>query len=151
MGDENPIRTLGDYSKPRHEGYRNTIEIPVGNNVVPLRYDTIRLVQNGCSFYGLRFEDPNQHLKDFLNPVDSLDLDEPSRQKEFKDLVMNFILDQEEKVRQLKEYMCVIGSDFMQLFLEVIGKLKEKIRIEQIEPRKSRRSQGILALRNWNL
>ncbi|GJS96903.1 hypothetical protein Tco_0803871 [Tanacetum coccineum] len=37
MGDENPIRTLGDYSKPSHEGYRNTIELPVGNNVVPLR------------------------------------------------------------------------------------------------------------------
>ncbi|GKD05507.1 MAK10-like protein [Tanacetum coccineum] len=52
MGDENPIRTLGDYSKPSHEGYRNTIELPVGNNV-----------------------DPNQHLKDFLKLVDSLDLD----------------------------------------------------------------------------
>ncbi|GJQ93073.1 MAK10-like protein [Tanacetum coccineum] len=33
MGDENPIRTLGDYSKPIHKGYRNTIELPVGNNV----------------------------------------------------------------------------------------------------------------------
>ncbi|GJY71116.1 MAK10-like protein [Tanacetum coccineum] len=41
-GDENPIRTLGDYSKPSHEGYRNTIELPTGNNVVPLRSDTIR-------------------------------------------------------------------------------------------------------------
>ncbi|GJR67472.1 hypothetical protein Tco_0013537 [Tanacetum coccineum] len=28
MGDENPIRTLGEYSKPSHEGYRNTIELP---------------------------------------------------------------------------------------------------------------------------
>nr|GEY71393.1 retrotransposon Orf1 [Tanacetum cinerariifolium] len=37
MGDEILIRTLGDYSKPSHEGYRNTIELPVGNNVVPLR------------------------------------------------------------------------------------------------------------------
>nr|GEW79839.1 hypothetical protein [Tanacetum cinerariifolium] len=27
MGDENPIRILGDYSKPRHEGYRNTIKL----------------------------------------------------------------------------------------------------------------------------
>ncbi|GJW21832.1 hypothetical protein Tco_0032454 [Tanacetum coccineum] len=75
MGDENPIRTLGDYSKPSHEGYMNTIELPVGNNVVPLRSDTIWLVQNGCSFHGLRSEDPNQHLKDFLKLVDSLDLD----------------------------------------------------------------------------
>ncbi|GJU78880.1 MAK10-like protein [Tanacetum coccineum] len=53
MGVENPIRTLGDYSKPSHEGYRNTIELPIGNNVVPLRSDTIRLVQNECSFHGL--------------------------------------------------------------------------------------------------
>ncbi|GJS68863.1 zinc finger, CCHC-type containing protein [Tanacetum coccineum] len=33
MGDENPIRTLGHYSKPIHEGYRKTIELPVENNV----------------------------------------------------------------------------------------------------------------------
>ncbi|GJY29858.1 MAK10-like protein [Tanacetum coccineum] len=75
MGDENPIRTLGDYSKPSHEGYRNTIELLVGNNVVPLRSDTIRLVHNECSFHELRTEDPNQHLKDFLKLADSLDLD----------------------------------------------------------------------------
>nr|GEZ86817.1 zinc finger, CCHC-type [Tanacetum cinerariifolium] len=43
MGDENPICTLRDYSKPSHEGYRNTIELLVGNNVVPLRSDTIRI------------------------------------------------------------------------------------------------------------
>nr|GEW07076.1 hypothetical protein [Tanacetum cinerariifolium] len=30
MGDTNPIRTLGDYSKPSHEGYRNTIELSKG-------------------------------------------------------------------------------------------------------------------------
>nr|GEV06331.1 ribonuclease H-like domain-containing protein [Tanacetum cinerariifolium] len=76
MGDENLIRTLGDYYKPSHEGYRNTIKLPVGNNVVSLRSDTIRIVQNGCSFHGFRFEDPNQHLEDFLKLVDSLDLDD---------------------------------------------------------------------------
>ncbi|GJS95545.1 MAK10-like protein [Tanacetum coccineum] len=81
MGDENHIRTLGDYSKPSHEGYRNTIELPVGNNVVPLRSDTIRLVQNGCSFQGLRSEDPNQHLKDFLKLVDSLDLNDENKER----------------------------------------------------------------------
>ncbi|GJZ07663.1 zinc finger, CCHC-type containing protein [Tanacetum coccineum] len=55
MGDKNPIRTLGDYSKPSHEGYRNTIELPS--------------------------EDPNQHLKDFLKLVDSLDLDSENRER----------------------------------------------------------------------
>ncbi|GJX44396.1 hypothetical protein Tco_0261072 [Tanacetum coccineum] len=81
MGDENPIRTLGDYSKPSHKGYRNTIELPIGNNVVPLRSDTIRLVQNGCSFHRLWSEEPNQHLKDFLKLVDSLDLDSDNRER----------------------------------------------------------------------
>nr|GEW20650.1 zinc finger, CCHC-type [Tanacetum cinerariifolium] len=49
MGDKNHIRTLGDYSKPSHEGYMNTIELPVGNNVVPLRSDTIQLQHQGES------------------------------------------------------------------------------------------------------
>ncbi|GKD76539.1 zinc finger, CCHC-type containing protein [Tanacetum coccineum] len=81
MGDENPIRTLGDYSKPSHKGYKNTIEFPVWNNVVPLRSDTIRLVQNGCSFYELWYEDPNHHHKDFLKLVDSFDLDGDNRKR----------------------------------------------------------------------
>ncbi|GKE50057.1 hypothetical protein Tco_1481315 [Tanacetum coccineum] len=81
MGDKNPIHTLGYYSKPSYEGYRNTIELLIGNNVVPFRSDTIRLVQNGCSFHELRSEDPNQHLKDFLKLVDSLDLDGDNRER----------------------------------------------------------------------
>ncbi|GKA25780.1 hypothetical protein Tco_0711889 [Tanacetum coccineum] len=70
MGDTNPI----------HKSYRNTIELPEGNNMAPLRSDTIRLVQNGCSFHGFWSEDPNQHLKDFLKLVDSLDLDGANRE-----------------------------------------------------------------------
>ncbi|GKA13230.1 hypothetical protein Tco_0692876 [Tanacetum coccineum] len=77
MENENLIRTLGDYFRPSHEGYRNTIELPDGNNVVPLRW----LVQNGCSFHELQSEDPNQHLKDFLKLVDSLDLDVTNRER----------------------------------------------------------------------
>ncbi|GJX06313.1 MAK10-like protein [Tanacetum coccineum] len=50
--------------KPSHEGYRNTIELPIGNNVVPLQSDTIQLVQNGCSFQGLR-ERTHLHLFQF--------------------------------------------------------------------------------------
>ncbi|GJW93312.1 hypothetical protein Tco_0172984 [Tanacetum coccineum] len=79
MENENPNYTLRDYSRPSHEGYRNTIEFLDRNNVVPLRSDTIRLVQNGCSFHRLRSEDPNQHLKNFLKLVDSLDLDVANR------------------------------------------------------------------------
>ncbi|GJS96858.1 zinc finger, CCHC-type containing protein [Tanacetum coccineum] len=81
MENENLICTLGDYSRPSHESYRNTIELPEGNNVVPLRSDTIRLVQNECSFHVLRSEDSNQHLKDFLKLVDSLDHDVANRER----------------------------------------------------------------------
>ncbi|GJU80485.1 protein kinase-like domain, concanavalin A-like lectin/glucanase domain protein [Tanacetum coccineum] len=94
IGDANLIRTLGDYSKPSHEGYRNTVELPEWNNMVPLRSDTIRLVQNGCSFYGLRSEDPNQHLKDFLKLVDSLDLDGANRERTRLRLFQFFLRDQ---------------------------------------------------------
>ncbi|GJY08648.1 zinc finger, CCHC-type containing protein [Tanacetum coccineum] len=58
MGDANPILTLRDYSKSSHEGYRNTIEILEGNNV-----------------------DPNQHLKDFLKLVDSLNLNVANKER----------------------------------------------------------------------
>ena len=73
-------RTLGEYSRPSHQGYRNTIELTQGANVPPLRSDTIRLVQSGCAFHGLRSEDPNQHLKDFLKIIDSIDLDVATRE-----------------------------------------------------------------------
>ena len=46
----------------------------------PLRSDTIRLVQSGCAFHGLRSEDPNQHLKDFLKIVDSIDFEVETRE-----------------------------------------------------------------------
>ncbi|GKC75135.1 MAK10-like protein [Tanacetum coccineum] len=65
MGDENPIRTLGDYSKPSHEGYRNTIELLIGNNMVPLRFDTIRERTHLCLFqFSLRAQASNwlEHL-----------------------------------------------------------------------------------------
>ncbi|GKB51329.1 hypothetical protein Tco_0902082 [Tanacetum coccineum] len=81
MGDEIPCRTLGYYSRPSLEGYRNTIELPDGSNVVPLRSNTIQLVQNGCSFHRLRSEDPNQHLKNLLKILDSHDLNVDNRER----------------------------------------------------------------------
>ncbi|GJS18570.1 hypothetical protein Tco_0413042 [Tanacetum coccineum] len=56
---------------------------------------------------------------------------EPSPQEAFEDLVMNFILDQEERVKKLKEYMGIIGSDFMQLSLKIVEKLKDEIRAKE--------------------
>ncbi|GJS32734.1 ribonuclease H-like domain-containing protein [Tanacetum coccineum] len=48
MGDANPIRTLRDYSKPSHEGYRNTIELLVEQRVPsfdPKAEHQLRMVQ----------------------------------------------------------------------------------------------------------
>ncbi|GJZ33555.1 MAK10-like protein [Tanacetum coccineum] len=67
---------------------------PRGNNLVPLRSDTIRLVQNGCSFHGLWSEDPNQHLKDFLKLMDLLDLDVENRGRMHLSLFQFYFRDQ---------------------------------------------------------
>nr|GEX17764.1 protein kinase-like domain, concanavalin A-like lectin/glucanase domain protein [Tanacetum cinerariifolium] len=78
MGDANSIHTFGDYSKPSHEGYRNTVELPIGNNVVPLRSDTIRLMQTDAHSTDLdlalydneSWNDP----RDFVKPVKAISL-----------------------------------------------------------------------------
>ncbi|GJZ49073.1 hypothetical protein Tco_0603263 [Tanacetum coccineum] len=80
MGDENQPRTLGDYSKPSHDGHRNTSVLPKDIDVSLLRPNTIRLVHIGCAFHRFRPENPNQHLKDFLKSVDSIDLNGASRE-----------------------------------------------------------------------
>ncbi|GJR18063.1 hypothetical protein Tco_0966590, partial [Tanacetum coccineum] len=130
IGDENPIRTLGDYSKPSHNGYRNTIELPVGNNVVPLRSDTIRLVQNGCSFHRLWSEDPNQHLKDFLKLVDSLDLDGPSPQPQtlgttFEARVRDYMAAHTERMERFENAIFKQREEINGRMTKMFGLLKE--------------------------
>ncbi|GJY54454.1 zinc finger, CCHC-type containing protein [Tanacetum coccineum] len=121
MGDENPIRALGDYSKPSHEGYRNTIELLDRNNVVPLRSDTIWLVQNGCSFHGLWSEDPNQHLKDFLK-LGSIST--------WEDLTTHFLAQFFPSGRTVK-----LQNDILML-QQYQGKLKEEIMMEENKVKK---------------
>ncbi|GKC08459.1 zinc finger, CCHC-type containing protein [Tanacetum coccineum] len=75
------LTAFADADLMSHEGYRNTIELPDGNNVVPLRSDTIQLVQNDAPCHVLGSEDPNQHLKDFLKLVDLLDLDVANKER----------------------------------------------------------------------
>ncbi|GJT09785.1 reverse transcriptase domain-containing protein [Tanacetum coccineum] len=80
MGDENHICTLGDYSKPSHKGYRNTIEIPVGNNVVPLRSDTIRWTRfknliKRVPHHGLDLLSLTQFVYDHVDDYTRMDLD----------------------------------------------------------------------------
>ncbi|GKA63602.1 MAK10-like protein [Tanacetum coccineum] len=86
MGDENHIRTLGDYSKPSHEGYRNTIELLVGNNVVPLRSSTI------CGPHDTQYcmENPEQAFVKYVSShTDEAREPEPTLKDEFQDLHLN--------------------------------------------------------------
>ncbi|GJR64071.1 hypothetical protein Tco_0010136 [Tanacetum coccineum] len=91
MGDKNSNRprTLVDYSRPSHKGYRNAIELPEGAKVSPLRSNTIRLVQNRFAFHGLMSEDPIQHLKDFLRIVDSIDINAQHEEEESNDPIFS--------------------------------------------------------------
>ncbi|GJR83877.1 hypothetical protein Tco_0154662 [Tanacetum coccineum] len=61
---------------------------------------------------------------------------EPSRQEEFEHIVMNFVLDQEERTRQLEDYMQSITDEFMEFSSEVTQKLKERIKENENKPRK---------------
>ncbi|GJY22626.1 zinc finger, CCHC-type containing protein [Tanacetum coccineum] len=88
MEDVNPIRTLGDYSKPSHEGYRNTIELPVVNNV------------------------------DFLKLVDSLDLDGENRERTRLRLFQFFLRDQARNwIERLPVGSITTWEDLTTLFL----------------------------------
>nr|GEY44348.1 hypothetical protein [Tanacetum cinerariifolium] len=59
---------------------------------------------------------------------------EPSRQEEFEDLVMNFILDQEERIKQIENYMQDITNEFMEFSSEVTLRLKKRIKENKSKP-----------------
>ncbi|GKD06678.1 hypothetical protein Tco_1181652 [Tanacetum coccineum] len=60
MGDENPIGTLRDYSKPSHEGYKNTIEL----------FDPTP----SCWTLSLYDNESRNNLRDFAKPVKAIAL-----------------------------------------------------------------------------
>nr|GEX25842.1 zinc finger, CCHC-type [Tanacetum cinerariifolium] len=110
-----PEEDSHDYKNPNIEQLLGVMECKVD-----------MLMKNAISLMG-RSEDVCEMTSDMMRQLPP----EPSRQEAFEDLVMNFILNQEDKVKQLEEYMSVIGSDFTQLSLAIIVKLKEKIRMEE--------------------
>ncbi|GJR79653.1 hypothetical protein Tco_0150438 [Tanacetum coccineum] len=72
MGDANHIRTLGDYSKPSHEGYKNTIKLLVGNNELRDR----NAIESWALLEDLTLYDNESlnELKDFSKPVKEISL-----------------------------------------------------------------------------
>nr|GEY33368.1 zinc finger, CCHC-type [Tanacetum cinerariifolium] len=71
-----------------------TPDLATRDTETSLSFDTIRLMQNRCSFYGFMFEDPNQHPKDFLKLVELLDLDVANRERMHLCLFQFFLHDQ---------------------------------------------------------
>ncbi|GKE18491.1 hypothetical protein Tco_1426068 [Tanacetum coccineum] len=100
-----------DYDNPDIEQLLGIIE----RKVDTLMKDTISLIGRSESVF--RMTTNEMYRPPF----------EPSRQEEYEHIVINFILDQEKRVKQLEEYMEVIMGDFMQLSLKVTRRLKEKI------------------------
>ncbi|GJY01080.1 hypothetical protein Tco_0359232 [Tanacetum coccineum] len=76
MGDENPIRTLGDYSRPSHEGYRNTIELPEGNNVAGGKLRDLNLEESWVILEDIDLYDNESwnDPRDFTKPVKAIAL-----------------------------------------------------------------------------
>nr|GEU96058.1 MAK10-like protein [Tanacetum cinerariifolium] len=93
--NENPIRTLRDYSKPSHEGCRNTIELPIGNNVVPLNAkESWALLEDLALFDNESWNDP----RDFAKLVKAISLlqDVPSTSD-------HHLIERENQVERLME------------------------------------------------
>ncbi|GKA59072.1 hypothetical protein Tco_0758385 [Tanacetum coccineum] len=78
MGDENPILTLGDYSKPSHEGYMNTIELPIGNNVnLYLKHGLIsRTYSKKSLIMASIVSSKSKFFNDHVNPVTRRTIDQ---------------------------------------------------------------------------
>nr|GEX02827.1 zinc finger, CCHC-type [Tanacetum cinerariifolium] len=153
MGDENPICTLEDYSRPSHEGYQNIIELPDGNNVVPMRSNTIRLVKNGCSFYEIRSEDPNQHLKNILKLVDLLDLDVANRERRTTKLQNEILMFQQHQGESLseawthfKDLLQKVHHHGIDLWLQELSRYKDEGWHDPILP-----GEGIIDYKNHNI
>nr|GEX20124.1 hypothetical protein [Tanacetum cinerariifolium] len=110
MGDENHIRTLGDYSKPCHEDYKNTVEIPVGNNVDLLQkvphHGIDRWLQNQIFYDHASF-----HLKCKIN----CDAGGKLRNKnadESWEIIENFALYDHEGWTDMKEFIKPVKAIF---------------------------------------
>nr|GEW18493.1 reverse transcriptase domain-containing protein [Tanacetum cinerariifolium] len=119
MRDENPIRTLEDYSRPSHEGYRNTIELPDGNNVVPLRSDTIRGTIDQSAGGKEEKDDPeNSNTKPPLplDPSTSFIIEKVYKLNSFLES-MNLVLESSDV-----KFVCTKDNDGDVMFIEIIKK-----------------------------
>ncbi|GJS36885.1 hypothetical protein Tco_0535267 [Tanacetum coccineum] len=123
MGDENHICTLGDYSKPSHEGYRNIIELPVENNVYCMEdpeqafveYASSRTDEVGGKWYTFKPEQNN--LGDIYNPSWRIHPNlRFNNRSNLEGLVSNFMASQDARLSKFE-------ADFKQQQSEMTNKI----------------------------
>ncbi|GJZ95360.1 hypothetical protein Tco_0667694 [Tanacetum coccineum] len=144
MGDENLIRTLGDYSKPSHEGYMNTIELPVGNNVVPLRSDTIRRTIDQAADGKLRDRNAEESwaLLEDLALYDNESWNDP---RDFAKPVSQFTLPQDVRLRLIrawKSVQCLMEAHLASTQPTHVNKITTSCEIYEVGGKKFTSNQG---------
>ncbi|GKD58668.1 hypothetical protein Tco_1296177 [Tanacetum coccineum] len=74
-----PLKTLHEHSHPNSSGFLNPITFPTEQTGRIIDSRDIWLIQNTCTFQGLRNEDPSHHIWHYLSIVDNIQADEATR------------------------------------------------------------------------
>ncbi|GJS73938.1 zf-CCHC domain-containing protein [Tanacetum coccineum] len=70
-----PPKTLHEHSRPTSSGFQNPITVPTEQTKRIVNSRDIWLIQNTCTFQGLRTEDPFRHVKHYIGIVDNIQAD----------------------------------------------------------------------------
>ncbi|GJZ30317.1 putative reverse transcriptase domain-containing protein [Tanacetum coccineum] len=74
-----PSKTLHEHSHPTSSGFQNPITVSTEQTERIVDSSDIWLIQNTCTFQGLRTEDPLRHVKHYLSIVDNIQADGTTR------------------------------------------------------------------------
>ncbi|GKC40208.1 hypothetical protein Tco_1052592 [Tanacetum coccineum] len=74
-----PSKTLHEHSHHTSSGFQNLITVPTEQTRRIVDSRDIWLIQNTCTFQGLKTEDPLRHVKHYLSIVDNIQADEATR------------------------------------------------------------------------
>ncbi|GKA75859.1 DNA-directed DNA polymerase [Tanacetum coccineum] len=72
-------KTLHEHSRPTSSSFQNPITIPTKQTERIVNSRDIWLIQNTCTFFGLRTEDPFRYVKHYLSIVDNIQADGATR------------------------------------------------------------------------
>ncbi|GJR35121.1 hypothetical protein Tco_1210805 [Tanacetum coccineum] len=72
-------KTLHEHSRPTSSGFQNPITVPTEQTGRIVDSCDIWLIQNTCTFQGLRTKDPLRHVKQYLSIVDNIQADGATR------------------------------------------------------------------------